>query len=388
MKILMISPGPADSHTSGSGFAAHKIAEALSSQLSLTVIQPEHVSVQDKKIRSETFSNTSVVKDITRIRIFSQVSPYLYADPIDIKQDESSEVRDELNLFTTGAFNEAKEVDFDLIYAHDWISFEAALNIKKAYKKPLVLHVHSLDVDRISSLNHSWIFDIERVAFEQADLILTVSHYTADRIEKFYQIHKRKIQVVYHGIDRPAKKEYPKKFEEPVVLFAGRLSGQKGPQAFIEIAEKVLLKKPKTRFIVAGDGDMRNDLLEMAAHKNIGHRVHFTGFLKREEMDAIYAEATVFCMPSVSEPFGLVALEAAAAHLPVVLSRQSGALEVLPQALDAEYTDIDGFVNHIVNLIDQTISVEKIVSENMASINRLSWEKTANEIVEVFKGLT
>ncbi|MBC6400579.1 MAG: glycosyltransferase family 4 protein [Ekhidna sp.] len=390
MKVLMISPGLSGSETSGAGVAIHKIANELSKKISLTIIQPENINNKDRQVSTEIFGDTSLINDVTRIRIASQVGPYAYAESEDeeVSQGVLSKVRSELTLFTEGVLREVTDMDFDLIYAHDWIAFEAALKIKEATKKPLVLHVHSLDVDRISSVNHTWVFDIERRAFEHSDLILTVSKYSADRINRYYGIHVRKIKVVYHGTDIPSTLNYENKFEEPVILFAGRLSFQKGPQSFIQIAEKVLASKPETRFVVAGDGDLRNDLIELSAHKAIGDRMHFTGYLDREEMNKIYGEASVLCMPSVSEPFGLVAAEAAAAQIPVVLSKNAGASEVLPGAIRIEHTDIEGFANSILELIDRKLDVEKITSKNFKSIKDLTWERTANEIDEVFNSLT
>jgi len=352
----MISPGFPTAETSGVGVAIERISGELAKKVALTVIQPEDVNTEEQ-IKAQQFDDHSVVRDITRIEISGNISPYLYEDDTVKVEKKSSKVQEELSVFTEGVVTQVKALDFDVIYAHDWVSFQAALKIKATSKKQLVLHVHSLDVDRISSVNHSWIFDVEREAFEQADLILSVSKYTAKRIEQHYGIHPRKIKVVYHGVDTPAAPDYQKKFDEPSVLFAGRLTGQKGTKEFAAIAEKVLKKNPKVRFIVAGDGDMRNDLLETTAHKGIGDRIHFTGYLDREGMDKVYAEATVLCMPSRSELFGLVALEAAAAKLPVVVSEQSGVIEVLPNTLQADPSDIEGFAKHILTAIDEKASM-------------------------------
>ncbi|MDE0470556.1 MAG: glycosyltransferase family 4 protein, partial [Ekhidna sp.] len=275
MKILMISPGSSGSEMSGAGVAVHRIANELAKKISLTIIQPENIKTQDKEISTETFDDDSIIKDITRVKIASQLGPYTYAESKDeeVSGEVFSEVRSELTAFTDGILREIRNLSFDLIYAHDWVAFEAALQIKEITKKPLVLHVHSLDVDRISSVNHTWVFDIEQRAFEHSDLILTVSKYSANRINQYYGIHRRKIKVVYHGTDLPSGSSYENKFEELVVLFAGRLSGQKRPQLFIQIAEKILESKPEARFIVAGDGGLRNDLIEMSARNDIVYRI-------------------------------------------------------------------------------------------------------------------
>jgi len=390
MKVLMISPGSPGSETGGVGMAIHRIAKEFSGKISLTIIQPEDINAGEEKISSGIFEDASVISDVTRIKIASRVGPYAYAGPGDeeVSREVLSKVRYELTVFTDGILHEVKDMDFDLIYAHDWIAFEAALKLKETTRKPLVLHVHSLDVDRVSPVNHTWVFDVEQRAFEHSDLILAVSKYSADRINRYYGIHVRKIRVVYHGTDIPAVLNYENKFEEPVILFAGRMSSQKGPQSFIQIAEKVLESKPKTRFIAAGDGDLRNDLIEASAHKDIGDRMHFTGYLDKEEMNRMYSEASIVCMPSVSEPFGLVATEAAAVKIPVILSKNVGAAEVLPGAIQIEHTDIEGFANSIIELLDKKSDIEKITSKNFRSMKDLTWHKTANEIVEIFNSLT
>ena len=233
MKVLMISPGSPTAETSGVGVAIERISNELSKKLALTVIEPEDVNTEEQ-IKAQRFDDHSIVQDITRIEISGNISPYLYESDTVKVEKQTSKVQKELSVFTDGVVKQVKALDFDIIYAHDWVSFQAALKIKATSKKQLVLHVHSLDVDRISSVNHSWIFDVEREAFEQADLILTVSKYTAKRIEKHYGIHPRKIKVVYHGVDQYGAVDYEKKFTEPTVLFAGRLTGQKGSKDFIE----------------------------------------------------------------------------------------------------------------------------------------------------------
>lgn len=389
MKILMISPGSPSSETSGAGVAIHKIANRLATKVSLTIIQPEDVNTKEVKVSTESFTNTSVVKDITRINIKSQVGPYAYTDSEEkeVQKEVLSKVRKELSLFTKGVIDEVDKHDFDLIYAHDWVSFEAALKIKEVSKKPLILHVHSLDVDRISSINHSWVFDLEQRAFEQSDLIIAVSKLSASRIQQHYGIHVRKIKVIHHGVDLPTADVEKKKFKDPIVLFAGRLSGQKGPQTFINIAEKILSTRDDVRFVVAGDGELKNDLLEMAAHKGIGHKVNFTGYLRRDEMDEVYGEASVLCMPSVSEPFGLVATEAAANKVPVVLSKNFGAAEVLPEAILVDHQDVEGFARSIISVLDDHTIAAQIIEGNLNSIKKANWDKTSDEIIAVINSM-
>ena len=379
MKVLMISPGEPNYHTSGAGVVVSRISAELSKKTSLTVIQPEDVNMDANQ--NVAFEDASVVEDLVHVSVKGAISPYLYEDRSIKSEEVVSHVQTELQLFTANVLDKSTSLDFDIIYAHDWVTFEAALQLKILTGKPLVVHIHSLDVDRISSVNHSWIFDLEKHAFEQADSIITVSQYTANRIHSYYSIAKEKLNIVYSGVELPSEIDYKKIFNDPVVLFVGRLSGQKGPQLFIEIAEGVLSKNPNVRFIVTGEGELKHDLLESAAHKGIGDRIHFTGYLDKEEMEKVYAESTIYCMPSLSEPFGLSAMEAAAAGLHLVLSNQSGASEVLPDALLAEPTHPEQFVEHIIGLIESgdTDKLEK----NIDAIRNLTWDKTASKILDV-----
>lgn len=380
MKVLMISPGTSGS-TSGAGVAVQKIGQVLASRLSLTVIEPSNVGSVEKSNPSEAFEQSKVVSDITRVNVVSRIDTFLYLDKVETEHTFHSVVKEELQTFSEGVVSQSADTSFDLIYAHDWVSFDAAMALKKSTNKPLVLHVHSLDVDRISSVNHSWIFDLEKKAFEEADLIIAVSNYTALRIHDFYDIPKHKLKTVYPGLQElPLDGETQKLLPTPVVLFAGRLCGQKGTQQYIHIAEHILKKEPTVQFIIAGDGELKNDLLELTAQKGIGAHFHFTGQVPREEMAKVYKQSSVFCMPSVSEPFGITALEAASAALPVVISSQCGASELLPEALIAEPKEAQAFANHILSILNDDEAAQKMVAKNLQAIQGLNWEGTGREL--------
>ncbi|MFT7161805.1 MAG: glycogen(starch) synthase, partial [Bacteroidia bacterium] len=179
-------------------------------------------------------------------------------------------------------------------------------------------------------------------------------------------------------------KKIKKVFKEKLVLFVGRLTGQKGPNIFMEIAEKVLKKHPNTRFILAGDGHMMSDLINAAATKKMGSKFHFTGHIDRQKLEDLYSVADVYCMPSVSEPYGLTALEAASAELPVVLSKQSGAAEVLSGALSADHWDVNRFVKHIVSILKNDKVRKRIIDKNSKDLKKLSWKNTADQVFNVF----
>ncbi len=281
----------------------------------------------------------------------------------------------------------AAEKDFDIIYAHDWMTFLAGLELKARMNKPLVLHVHALDYDRGGPESKGWIFDLEKYAMENADLILPVSEYTASVIANHYHIDPAKITPVHNGADEVNVYKVEKGFPEKLVLFLGRVTGQKGPEFFLEVASKVYENYPKVRFVVAGTGDRLKRMIESGAYKEIGHKFHFTGFLDKEKVHHLLAMTDVYCMPSVSEPFGLSALEAAQFGIPMVISKQSGVAEVLSGALSADYWDTDLMADHILALLKSKRLANQVVKMSNNDLKNLSWKDAAKKVNSAFDTL-
>ena len=287
-------------------------------------------------------------------------------------------------LFSKYAEKISNDIDFDIIYAHDWMTFLAGIQIKFKTGKPLVLHVHALDYDRVGPDSHGWIFDLEKYAMQNADRIIPVSNYTAGIVRDHYQVNQEKITPIHNGAIPVEKFHEDKKFPEKLVLFLGRVTGQKGPEFFLDIASKVFSEYSKVRFVVAGTGDKLKRLIETGAYRNIGHRFHFTGFLDKEKVNRLLSMTDVYCMPSVSEPFGLSALEAAQFDIPVVLSKQSGVSEVLDGALKADFWDVDLMAEHIIALLSSKKVVKKLTAQNRENLKGLTWSHAADKINNVF----
>ena len=394
MRILMIGPGAPNEANSGLGVAVKYLTRHLKEKAHLTVIEPTHLKDSKKnrdktiKIDTEHFTEDVLVKDIVKLQIMSNISSYLYStDFISHQQKEqtSNKVKNTLDTFTKEVIDVGKKIDYDIIYAHDWVSFEAATTLKQLSNKPLVLHVHSLDIDRFSGSHRSWIYELEKKSFQTADAIVSVSVYTATRIQQYYGINKNKIHTVYNGYTHRTIPKVSNPFKYPIILFVGRLTHQKGTHTFIDMAKKVLKKRPKVKFFVVGAGDMLGNMLEMTAQNEIGDHFHFMGYLTRNKLQEIYALSNIYCMPSVSDPFGLTAIEATDAGLPVVISKQVGALEVLPGAFSADYNDVNTFAKHILTLLDKKEEYEKNIQKNQKSIAMLSWDKAAYKINDIFK---
>ena len=276
---------------------------------------------------------------------------------------------------------------FDIIHAHDWMTFLAGVEVKKATGKPLVVHVHALQYDRAGAGARGWIYDLEKYGMEEADRIIPVSHYTGEIIATHYGIHPKKIHPIHNGADPVEAFETKKKFPEKLVLFLGRLTSQKGPEFFLETAARVIRKIPNVRFVVVGTGDKLRHLIETGAFRGLGAHFHFTGFLDKEKVNDLLSMMDVYCMPSVSEPFGLSALEAAQFSIPAVISKQSGVAEVLKGALKADYWDVELMAQHIADLLTDDTLRENVVEQAKLDIAACTWDAAAAKVMKIYEEL-
>lgn len=278
----------------------------------------------------------------------------------------------------------AEDMDFDIVHAHDWMTFVAGMEIKKRTGKPLVLHVHSLNYDRGGPDSRGWIYDIEKSAMEMADLVIPVSRYTGTICTGHYGIDSNKVHFVHNGADPVETFRSESPFKHGLVLFLGRLTGQKGPRFFLEIAAKVLEKNPNVCFVMAGTGERMKELIEYGAFKDVGDRLHFTGFLNKEKVNKLLSMTDVYCMPSVSEPFGLSAIEAAQYGIPAVISKQSGVAEVLTHALSADFWDVELMAQHITDLLTDPAARAEAVNHSLTDQENCTWEAAAGRVVDLY----
>ncbi len=280
--------------------------------------------------------------------------------------------------------------DFDLIHAHDWMTFLAAIRAKRATGKPLVVHIHSVEYDRSAGQINPSIFEIEKLGMQEADHIIAVSHYTRNLILDQYGIAPDKVSVVHNAISRRnTEKVYhvvrPK--EEKVVLFLGRITSQKGPDFFVEAAARVLEKMSNVTFVMAGSGDMLPRLIERVGELRLGRHFHFTGFLNGHDVERMYAMSDLYVMPSASEPFGLSPLEAMIYDVPVILSRQAGVNEVLPHALTVNFWDVDDIANKILAVLKYPILSQELLHHGRKDLRKIRWEVAAERIQLIYNKL-
>ena len=283
----------------------------------------------------------------------------------------------------------AKEHSFDVIHAHDWPSFPAGIVAKKATGKPLVVHVHATEYDRSGFNINRQVYEIEKMGIDEADRVICVSNLTRQRVINLYNADASKVEVVHNGVEHFANaltaEESTRPTAEKVVSFLGRITYQKGPAFFVEVAKKVLDHVPNVRFVMAGDGDMLPAMVERVAHYRLGDRFHFTGFLRGKEVAKLLSQSDVFVMTSVSEPFGIVPLEAMQMRVPVVLSRQSGVSEVLRYAIKADFWDIDSLADAIYGLISYPALHTFLSANGHTESMNLSWADAAKKIERCYQ---
>ena len=281
----------------------------------------------------------------------------------------------------------ATTTEHDVIYAHDWLTVLAGVEAKRLSNKPLVLHVHALETDRSGIWINQKIYQIEKYGMEQADHIVAVSGYTKDKIVKHYGIDPGKITVVHNGIycDAGHKQAVKNKLPVPMVLFLGRITHQKGPGFFVEVAHKVLAKKPEVQFVMAGSGDLITEMIEKVASLRMGKNFHFTGFLDGKLVKQMYRLADVYVMPSVSEPFGLSALEALSYNVPAIISRQSGVAEVLHHTLVSDFWDTDDIAGKIMALLEYPALRKTSLAHESKQLQHITWGRAAEKLIDVYK---
>ncbi|MDR1951386.1 MAG: glycosyltransferase family 4 protein, partial [Bacteroidales bacterium] len=298
-----------------------------------------------------------------------------------------SNLMEEVKQYAMVASTIAEQHDYDLIHAHDWLCYEAGIAAKAASGKPLVIHVHATEFDRSGENVNQVVYDIERRGMHAADKVMTVSNLTRQIVIERYGVDPSKVFTVYNAVEPIENKKQivvEKHFKEKIVTFLGRVTFQKGPEYFVEAAHRVLQKDDNVRFVMAGSGDMLNKVVRRVAELGLGTKFHFTGFLKGLDVDRMFMMSDVYVMPSISEPFGISPLEAMRAHVPVVISNQSGCAEILHHALKVDFWDIDAMANSIYGLLHYD-TLHKLFSEKGAEeVNNLKWENAALNNLKVY----
>jgi glycosyltransferase involved in cell wall biosynthesis len=304
--------------------------------------------------------------------------------------DYSHDMFEEVHRYASIATELAARESFDVVHAHDWMTYPAGIAVAAMSRKPLVVHVHSTEFDRSGEHVNQMIYDIERSGMEAADKVITVSYFTRNVVIGRYGISGKKVEVVHNGVERNGNGNSFSahtgiKNDERIVLFLGRITMQKGPEYFLAAAKKVLEVMDNVKFVMAGSGDLMHRAVEMAAELGIGHKVLFTGFLRGDDVRKIYRMADLFVMPSVSEPFGIVPLEALDNDVPVIISKQSGVSEVLTHALKVDFWDVTEIANKIVAVLKYPPLQMTLRNYGNFEVRRLSWQESAYKCMRIYE---
>jgi glycosyltransferase involved in cell wall biosynthesis len=350
------------------------------------------------KVKFAKIIDSNKIKDIKLKKINSLLKPYITSVSYKIekgklkrKHEYASSLFEETKRYAESAGAIAEQEDFDVIHAHDWLTFEAGIEAKKASKKPLIVHVHATEYDRTGGNGvNTYVYEIEKRGMEQADLIIAVSNFTKEKIVKYYGINSDKIVVVHNSVENFSSKHYdfPIKKNNKIVLFLGRITLQKGPDYFVYMAKMVSDNIKNVKFIVAGDGDMKKAMLDKIAELNLMDKFIFTGFLRGEDIQKAYKISDVYVMPSVSEPFGLTALESIYNKTPTVLSKQSGVSEVVGNALKVDFWDIHEMANKVISILKYPELSECLKENGANEIKRYSWDSAADRCIGLYNKLS
>jgi glycosyltransferase involved in cell wall biosynthesis len=425
MNVLMFGWEFPPHISGGLGTACYGIVKGLSNfqDVNISFVVPkahgnERTSENLKLISAENVSEENRLLNLKKseylqyIEVASNLSPYLtpegFASSVQLtrEQKEEQELKinrnkpkiyfsgtygpslfDEINNYALVAKTIASNSDFEVIHAHDWLTFPAAIAAKQISGKPLVVHIHSTDFDRSGGSVNPKIYQIEKQGMEEADHIITVSNLIKRRLTDQYQIPENKITTIYNAVE-PQKKEpghiRQKKSKEKIVTFLGRLTIQKGPEYFVDVARMIINRMKNVHFVIAGNGEMREKIISRCIHYGISHRVHFTGFLNGPEVDEMYRRSDLFIMPSVSEPFGIVPLEAMLSEVPVIISLQSGVSELIKNVVKTDFWDVHAMADAVYGILKRKRLSATLIAEGKKEVNQLNWKHSAGEIRQIY----
>ncbi len=411
MKILMLGWEFPPFFAGGVGMVCYELTKAMVelNDVSITYVMPfGPKNISNKYLNILVADNLISDKKITLRKIPSLMNAYMSEkdyekktrDFIRNKDGDIELIHDNtLQLYGKDLISEVynfaektkliiKNENFDVIHAHDWQTIPAAIEAKRISGKPLIIHIHNTIYDRYLGMGGEKEKEIELDGLHYADKIIAISYKVKDTLVNKYGIDPKKIEVIHNakiGLKSDVEIEMPeinKKYK--IVLYAGRVTIQKGPDYFVEAAAKVLEHYPDVKFIMAGSGDLLNQLIHRVAELGISDKFIFHGFYSREEGARFFEMADVFVMPSVSEPFGVVPLEAMLSNTPSIISKQSGCSEIISNVLKVDFWDVDMIANNIIALLNHKVLNNTMAKEGLNEINKLTWDKPAKRCVDLY----
>lgn len=382
-------------HNSGGlGVACYQLCQALGTRddVDLEFILPYHAE-HDIDFMGVTAARPVGVTEIIKSGIAYDSHKYRYEDGT----EEWHDVYTQQALYEQAVAKLAFSKEFDVVHAHDWLTFRGALRLKEATGCPIVLHVHSVESDRAGG-NHGnpLVRQIEQEALQVADQVVAVSELTKQAIIRDYDVPPDQISVVHNSLDHQAmvplnprnSYEYLTQLKQQgykVVSNVGRLTMQKGLTNLLRAAQEVIAREPKVMFLIVGSGDQYNELIELSASLGIGRNVLFADFQRGKKWRDAFAIADLFVMPSVSEPFGLTPLEATAYGTPTLVTRQSGVSEVLKNSLKVDFWDVHEMANQILAVVQHDALRRELTAGAYREVSSLSWARPAELITDIYR---
>lgn len=396
IRVLMFGWEFPPHHSGGLGAACYGLTKALSrKKLSVTFVLPKKLHGLEHDFLRIVFAN---VRNIKLREIKTLLHPYINAEIYDEYLLSAPEDKiyglnlfDEVRRYGLQARAIAAEEPHDVIHAHDWLSFRAGLEAKRISGKPLIVHVHATEFDRTGGNPNQYIYDEERRGMHAADCIIAVSQLTKEVIVKHYGISPDKVTVVHNGVDHEEhKRDLPKVLTEvkaegkKIVLFFGRITIQKGLDYFLKTAKRVLEFNPNVLFVVCGGGDMEKQMIHYAQTLGLGANVIFTGALFGDARTKLYRAANIYVMPSVSEPFGINAIESMVNGTPLLVSKQTGAGEVISNVLKSDFWDVDDMADKIVNVLESKGLHDTLSTNGAQDAEHVTWEGAADKCEAIY----
>lgn len=298
---------------------------------------------------------------------------------------------EEINNYSIVAGVIARTYPCDVIHSHDWLTYPAGMHAKQVTGKPLVIHVHATDFDRSRGKVNPQVYALEKDGMDHADHIITVSDLTRNTVIEKYHQPPWKVTTVHNAVE-PLDKEIQdihsqKGTTDKVITFLGRITMQKGPEYFVEAASLVLKKSKNVRFVMAGSGDMMDQMIRMVARRGIADRFHFTGFLKGKQVYEMLKSSDVYVMPSVSEPFGISPLEAMQCEVPSIISKQSGCAEILKFAIKTDYWDTEAMADAMYSIITYPAMATYLKEEGKREVDEIKWEYAGQKVRKIYESV-
>lgn len=419
MKVLMFGWEFPPHILGGLGTASYGITKGLAAQpdTHITFCLPKPWGDEDKSFMNIIgLSETPIVwrdvnYDYVKERLGNKMDPQLYFDLrdhiyadfnyrltddlgcIEFSGRYPENLQDEINNYSIVASVIARQQEYDIIHAHDWLTYPAGIHAKNVSGKPLIIHVHATDFDRSRGHVNPTVYGIEKDGMDHADCIMCVSELTRQTVINHYHQDPNKCITMHNAVyplsqeilDMVAerRKEHGHR-KEKVVTFLGRITMQKGPEYFVEAAALVLQRTRNIRFCMAGSGDMMNDMINMVAARGIADRFHFPGFMRGKQVYEAFADSDVYVMPSVSEPFGISPLEAMQCGVPSIISKQSGCAEILDKCIKTDYWDIYAMADAMYSLCTNDSLHEYLKIEGKNEVDQITWEKVGKRIYDVY----